>query len=272
MTSIKFCGGDGGLICHGGYLFACDEHGEYDSGRFCPNCIAGLRLANRQLAGRNAALARQVQAMDLNDVVSGIANKKSDECIADLERRLRATQEELKQTKDTAAKCAQKAARIEHCQTCGAKVSHYRSGCPICGAPTCCYSCCSRDEMKRQLNTAQRELVLVREEVSAQKLRAESAERERDEARADALNANRTCNDLFDSAGKEITALREQLAAIREHFRPRLQSKEKAPEDAVVLVRGVRGRVWSTCLGQHVADSATWTNVPPGHKARQERE
>lgn len=37
------------------------------------------------------------------------------------------------------------------CSTCGAQVNHYRNGCPGCGAPVCCESCCRADNLRGEL-------------------------------------------------------------------------------------------------------------------------
>ena len=30
----------------------------------------------------------------------------------------------------------------DRCETCGSRISFYRMGCPLCGAPQCCQRCC----------------------------------------------------------------------------------------------------------------------------------
>lgn len=36
----------------------------------------------------------------------------------------------------------------DHCEHCGAQVSNYRNGCPGCGAPQCCQSCCNKQNAR----------------------------------------------------------------------------------------------------------------------------
>lgn len=45
-----------------------------------------------------------------------------------------------------------------HCDDCGAKVSSYPNGCPGCGAPNCCQSCCDRANAISRAEDAEAEL------------------------------------------------------------------------------------------------------------------
>lgn len=45
----------------------------------------------------------------------------------------------------------------DRCEDCGSKVSSYPKGCPQCGAPECCQSCCKR-------HTAESALAALREQ------------------------------------------------------------------------------------------------------------
>ena len=37
------------------------------------------------------------------------------------------------------------------CDECGTKLSSYIGGCPFCGAPECCQSCCKIDHYSKEL-------------------------------------------------------------------------------------------------------------------------
>lgn len=73
-------------------------------------------------------------------------------------------------------KLRQAASRIEallwerdeaRCEHCGARISSYPNGCPGCGAPQCCQSCCERQN------------AITRAEAVEAQLAAERAARER---------------------------------------------------------------------------------------------
>lgn len=44
--------------------------------------------------------------------------------------------------------------KYNRCDDCGGKVNQYEAGCPLCGAPVCCESCCKIAHLKRQLAEA----------------------------------------------------------------------------------------------------------------------
>lgn len=51
----------------------------------------------------------------------------------------------------------------DRCEHCGAKISHYSHGCPLCGAPQCCQQCCKIEHYKAELSRAREALKPIRE-------------------------------------------------------------------------------------------------------------
>jgi len=66
----------------------------------------------------------------------------------DLNKKLLARQCDLAREAETEIE----ALKSNRCDECGTKLSSYPSGCPLCGAPVCCQSCCKIDHYSKELD------------------------------------------------------------------------------------------------------------------------
>ena len=50
------------------------------------------------------------------------------------------------------------------CEHCGGRVLYYRQGCPTCGAPGCCKSCCRIAELEAENERLRTEIEALEDE------------------------------------------------------------------------------------------------------------
>lgn len=129
-----------------------------------------------------------------------------------------------------------------------------------------------------RLRATQDELFTLRQTLDTERQAAVATAKELERVRKELVDLRETydaemdyrdwkCRELGAHAGEAFdTFLRRvcaELSDLRDRYRERKQVEEKAPEGEVVLVRGCRGKSWSACWGENVADSAFWTHQPP---------
>ena len=110
------------------------------------------------------------------------------------------------------------------CDDCGSKLSSYPNGCPTCGAPECCQSCCKINHLRAELDERWEFLAATSLCKGCQQKREERAiiatpriqvEEERDTLRAQLATANSKCVDAAEMNGDLREAIKLSMQVER---------------------------------------------------------